>query len=344
MNKHVGSTLESLFEELGELRELRQLVRAVLLEDDEKLAKWALDGGTPLERELAKKGILVLHRGSKQESELGAGQHNVVLDVAYKGKRAAARISNDYSQVSSLLEFVAHAKKMPAKYHKHFPRVYTTFEVEVESEYNLEHLYGAVVEMLDPMPPGLEHDLDDQSLVRDKLQRSRVAALVKDNWVIDGIVDDATKVLVFQREILDMYEDAIRPHLQSWAGKPLSDFDEWLTKVTDEHAERSANKRAYNVFNQGLLRALKSAVIPHEPTTSRGGGRLPDNHASKQVRDFYQFLQEMEGTGMKWGDLHTGNFMMRRGTGDLVIVDPGYFDSSSDSSRSGSGYDPPSGS
>ena len=28
---------------------------------------------------------------------------------------------------------------------------------------------------------------------------------------------------------------------------------------------------------------------------------------------------------MPWGDLHTGNFMVRRSTGDFVVIDPGYF-------------------
>jgi len=323
---------------------LRALVRAVLLEDDETLKKWALVDGNPVERELAKIGIVPLHRGTDQTSELGAGQNNVVLDVVYGGKRAVARISEKMEELDSLTTFVAHAKAMPTKYHKHFPKIHKTFEIEVESEHNIQYFYGAVVEMLDPLPPGLEFDLDFQS-IKGKLQRARVSALMADNWVLEGIIQDSSERRDVQAELLHLYEESIRPHLLSWVNKSLIEFDDWMNGLIDKHTSgmSQSESKPYYIFNRGLLEALKGAVIPHEPTSSRQRSRMPDNHPSAKVREFYEFLQALEGSGMKYGDLHTGNFMVRRSTGDFVIVDPGYFDASNDESGSRS-FDPPSGS
>lgn len=336
MNKHHGSTLESLFEELGELDELRALVRDVLLEDEAVVKKWAVAHGNPIERALAEKDIVPLFRGADQTSELGAGQNNVVLDVLYKGKRAVARISDNPNEPRSLLDFVAQAGKLPAKYKKHFPKIFTTFDLNVEKQ----HYYGAVVEMLDPLPPGLEFDLDYQSY-KGNVQRARVAALMNDNWIVEGIIEDATAIRGVQAELLRMYEESIRPKLLSWVNKPLDDFDEWLDSIVTKHANNAKYPRAYVNFERGVMQALKSAVIPYEPTDSKLNSRMSETHASKQVRDFYEFLQALENAGTKWGDLHTGNFMMRRQTGDFVVVDPGYFDSGNKESGSRS-FDPPS--
>jgi len=323
---------------------LRALIRAVLLEDDEKLKKWVLADGNPVERELVKIGIVPLRRGAEQISKLGEGQNNVVLDVVYNGKRAAARISEEMEELDSLTTFVAHVKAMPTKYHKHFPNIYKTFEIKTRSRWDNQYYYGAVVEMLDPLPPGLEFDLDFQS-INGNLQRARVAALMADNWVLEGIIQDSTEQRDVQAELLHLYEENIRSQLLSWVNKPLSDFDEWLNNVIDKHTVGMTQNESkpYYIFNKGLLTALKGAVIPTEPTQSRQQSRMPDNHVSAKVREFYEFLQALEESGMKHGDLHTGNFMVRRSTGDFVIVDPGYFDSSNDESGSRSFY-PSSGS
>jgi len=326
------------------MKSLRALVRAVLLEDDEKLKRWALSGGDPIERELAKIGIVPLHRGAEQTSKLGEGQSNVVLDVVYNGKRAVARISEEMEELDKLTTFVAHVKAMPTKYHKHFPNIYKTFEIKTRSMYNKQYFYGAVVEMLDPLPPGLEFDLDSQS-IDGNLQRARVSALMADNWVLEGIIQDSSERRDVQAELLHLYEESIRPHLLSWVNKPLDGFDEWMNGLIDKYTigMTQVESKPYYIFNKELLDALKGAVIPTDPTWLRGRSRIPGNHVSAKVREFYEFLQALEESGMKHGDLHTGNFMVRRSTGDFVVVDPGYFGSGNDKSGSRS-FDPPSGS
>jgi hypothetical protein len=76
-------------------------------------------------------------------------------------------------------------------------------------------------------------------------------------------------------------------------------------------------------------------IIPFEPIASRARNSMARGHSSRKVREFYEFLEALSDVGMTWGDLHTGNFMVRRSTGDFVVVDPGYFNSDN-SDNSGS--------
>jgi len=296
----------------------------MLLEDEDMLKKWALTSGTPVEHELAKKGIVPIQHGAEQTSKLGSGRTNTVLDVIYKGRRAVARMSEDMDELDKMVNFVSKANSLPAKYRKHFPKILTTFDLEIESEHSIEYYYGAVVEQLDPMPPGLEFDLDHQSLVGN-LQRSRASAVLNNHKLVEDIADDATDIKDVRDELITMYELDIRGKLLSFVGKPINDFDEYLVGVIDKHADGRKFNRAYYKFGRGLLTALRGATIPHEPTSSRAEKQVAIGHPSRKVREFYEFLEALKNAGMEWSDLHTGNFMVRRETGDFVVVDPGDF-------------------
>lgn len=290
---------------------LRECVREILLEDIATLKKWMLASYNPEERELAKLDIIPVGRGKRGESEIGAGLFNRVREVLYKGKRAAARYSNRPEELQSLLKFVDFRQKLAPKYRKHFPKVYTTFEFNGGGI----KFYGAVLELLEPMPAALEFDIDTMSL-RHTLQRSRVSLLDKPGFVRrllpKGTPED-------HRKILSMFKKELKPLIDSMIGQKLDDVDEAIIN----HAY-SKQWSMYSDFAVGVWKTLRSEVIPSSGENSRESIAASKHH-SKAVRDFYDFLQALKEHGLQWEDLHTGNFMVRPGTNDFVVVDPGLF-------------------
>ncbi len=319
------------------MNRLREVVRGVLLEDESMLKKWALAHGTSVEKELAELDIIPLHRGEEQTSLLGSGMANEVLDVLYKGKRAVARFSHRLSELESLTDFVGFKSQLPSKYAKHFPKIYTEFAFVADEM----SCYGAVVELLDPLPPGLEFDIDSISL-NDNLQRSRVSALLNDHSLVEDIAEDASAIKSVQDDLISMYEQDIRSRILSFVGKPIDEFDEFLDKVVEKHGKDHKFNVAFARFEKGLLDSLRATIIPQQPVTSKARNNMARSHSSGKVREFFDFLEALSDVGMEWSDLHTGNFMVRRSTGDFVVVDPGYFnsDNNDDSGSANSGEDP----
>lgn len=318
---------------------LRQLVRSLIVEDEEKLKRWAEAEGTPIEKELAKLGIVPIHHGEEQTSKLGSGMYNIAIDVLYKGRRAVARVSKNPEELSSLLEFVGFKEVMDPKYSKHFPKVFKTFEFEADdirivgndrgrrddygdpiglSDEPIKY-YGAVVELLDPIPPGLEFDMDTIGL-DDTLQSSRVSGLL-DGDAIDDLIQQATSRPDDAEAIRKVFALEIKPKLRSFIGKPLVDLDEFIDGAIEGH-----NSVAFRRFGAGLIRLVRGSVIPQNAGHSSVEKIRAKNHPSSKVKEFMEFLEALEAEGMSWDDLHTGNFMVRRSTGDFVVVDPGFFE------------------
>ncbi len=304
------------------LSHVRALVRQVLLEDEEALKRWAVDHGNSIESELAKLDIIPLHRDSKQTSQLGAGMYNVALDVVYNGKRAVARYSKNRKELQSLLDFVKISETMDQKYRKHFPKIYKTFDFATDTQ----EYYGAVVELLDEIPPAIKFDLDAMSL-SDNLQRSRVQALLSNDQIPISIAQHATSTPAIHDELLSMYNTSIKPKLESWIGKSLYEFDSWLNDIIEIEALSSKEDGAFYRFHRAINRVLRGTVIPTTASNSAVEKALPKTHVSSKVREFYEFLEALNDEGVAYDDLHTDNFMVRRGTNDFVVVDPGFFES-----------------
>ncbi len=295
---------------------LRALVRAVLVEDATTLKGWALHGYNPFERELAKLDIVPVGRGKSGSSELGSGLYNVVHEVVYKGRRAAARYSRRKEELESLLTFVSYRDKLDPKFRKHFPKVYTTFEFAID---NVPY-YGAVVELLEPMPPGLEFDIDHMSLSKN-LQRSRVAIVSKPSVVKALLPKHVTPDV--GKELLAFFERELKPLLNKLIGQPLSVVDDKLVDLGDVKVRES--NAPYMGFINFVFKALRGEVIPTGSESSRVTAAVAPKHPAKSVRDLYKFIQTLKTHGLQAEDLHTGNFMIRPGTHDFVVVDPGLF-------------------
>jgi hypothetical protein len=290
-------------------------VRSILLEDENLLKKWTINAEDDMERELAKLGIYPIERGDKGNSKLGQGMYNTVLDVVYNGKRAAARYSDKFDELRKFLLFTSYKDKLPKQYAKHFPKVYKQFELFV----GRKRMYGVVVELLDELPPGLLHDLDNQGV--EVVRKSRVSALKDPELIVDLAVESSPKDVEEQKTFVDLFNEKIAPALGALIGKPIDDYEDLLYKVVMSSFSKSRRK-----FYDKLLSAVKLTTIPMSGSEYQSGSSaVAKRHPSKSVREFQEFLLALKEAGLPWDDLHTGNFMMRRGTEDLVVVDPGLF-------------------
>lgn len=244
---------------------------------------------------------------------MGAGVHNKALDVVYKGRRAVARFSDESTELEQLLHFNSYKNRVSGEYAKHFPRVYTTFDFDADdTTYS-----GAIIELLEPLPAGLEHDLESMSL-DDKLPRSRVQIIVNNPGMVDAWAKASSRDEDVWEQLTQFYKASIEPIMKQMIGQPFSKVDDAFDGAIGD----VANKNDFYRFTDKILKALRGAVVPHGSTQPAAMVR---NHQSTMIREFYEFLLALEDAGMPWDDLHTGNFMIRPGTGDLVVADPGMF-------------------
>ncbi len=292
---------------------LRTYVRLLLVEDENVLKRWISREGSPLEVALAQKGAVPVKRGKADSSVLGEGSYNKVIEVVYKGKRAAARCSTLKEELDSLKTFMKYKEIMLPEHQKHFPVVYDTFDLDTKEG----SWFVAIVELLDPLPPGLKHDLEVQP-TNGILHRSRVDLLINDESIAQEIADGFNN----RDDLLEMYKDAIEPTLMSLVGESIMDIQPTLQQATAKYWSRQNRYR----FIQLIASVLRNSVIPNQRSLGVTKNKtVADVHPSKKVREFYDFLKELQDLGLEWADMHTDNFMVRRSTNDLVVVDPGFF-------------------
>lgn len=301
---------------------LRQIIRKILLEDDKLLNKWNSNSKNTLQQELSKLGIYTITRGEDDSYQLGAGMHNFVIDVVYKGKRCAARMSKSLDERNSLLRFVSYKDRLPEKFHKHFPKIYKTFEIKQQFT---AKLYGTVVEILDPLPPALYHELgehENESEEKDKIRGSRIQ-LLKDEDIVLDIIENVISLRDKQQFYFSTYIEEILPKLDSLVGMSIYEAENLFIEAFD--TKKSDNLWSFNVREkivEDLIGILSHSAIP---VFSSDPHQISKHNQSSKVQEFYEFLLALKNAGMTWSDLHVDNYMMRKGTGDLVVVDPGLF-------------------
>jgi len=307
------------------IRKLREVVRRSLVENEELLKKWALgEKKSEIGQELAKLNIIPIKRGAEDTAKLGEGAFNMAFDVVYRGKRCVARLSHDDREVRMLLKFSEFKSKLPPQYAKHFPEIYTTFKFDTPS---LGDYSGAVVELLDPMPPTLKSDLE-YKMYNQRLPASRVHEITENpEFIADVVKKIAPYNERVQEELISLFETEIVPFLQKSIGKEVSDVAGAIRKIVNVGKEKNQNGTdAYFQLHQMIEKAIRDYVVPNSSSRDKENISVAKYHTSSAVREFYDFLKALEGAGMSWRDLHTDNFMMRKSTGDLVVVDPGMFD------------------
>jgi hypothetical protein len=305
------------------MNNLRQLIRHVLLENEETLKKWNSNSKDAIKRELSKLGIYTISRGENDEYELGRGAYNRVIDAVYNGKRCAVRLSNSERELKAYLDFMEYKDILIQKYAKHFPQIYKTFEITLglNTKTLQSKLYGIVVEILDPLPPALYREFDlgsglDGDYLDYKIRRSRIQLLKNEDLIAD-LAEKNESIHGDKEKLVAAFMNNIFPYLDDLVGKNY--------EVAQELFEDKLGFFSPD-FIADLLNVIEYYAIP-----TRGWTNKPKNAAvakynpSSKVREFYEFLLALKNAGMTWVDLHIDNYMMRKGTGDLVVVDPGLF-------------------
>lgn len=303
--------------------QIKHLIGSVMIESQERdlLKKWTLNSDDKFERELARLDIYPIRRDDNGDvsSILGKGAYNIVFDVVYEGKRRAARLSQHKGEVDTLLKFVSYKDKLPAKFRKHFPKTYLTFEISIYGK----RYYGVILELLQQLPNSLRHELDNVHTVNAK--GSRVEFFQNEKAVahliakIDTSANNRVKLMQFYRNHLVQF-------FQYTSKIDTYDYMHLLGKKFEHERQLMLDDKEYvhalDIFHDSVQELWWSTVIP---MSSYDENLLATHSSSRKIRQFIEFLQALAAVGFRWQDMHIENFMQRGTTGDLVVVDPGMF-------------------
>ncbi len=306
------------------LLELRVLIRDLLLTEDPKedlLKRWGEKSEDPVDVALARIGILPIPQGHRSSSTVGEGSWNAVKEVLFNGRRCVARYSTEKKEQWAMLDFVEFERMVDPKYAKHFPEVMRTFEIEVPGTHKgLPHtLYGTLGELLDPLPSALAHDLKHVTPGK-KITSNRIDLFLNDRHARSAII---SKIANAGRESVEelerMFDDVAVPLLKKISRENV-DAVYLSSRLAAGMYSYESDSGKY--MADSIARWIRQGVVPH----GHGNDSLGRSHPSAKVREFVEFLQALGDAGMVYADLHTDNFMVRRSTGDLVVVDPGAFE------------------
>jgi len=301
------------------LTELKVLVRSLLEQGEEStLHRWGTGSKDAVEVALAHIGIFPIPSGERGNSTVGSGSYNTVKEVLYKDRHCVARYSVEQNEQKAMIDFVDFARMMDPKYAKHFPELIDTFETEVQFHEGLSMIYGTLMELLDPMPAALEHDLQ-YTKYEWKLPPGRIDMFLQDFDAQESIIASASRMgSISDDQIRKVYTGVVVPILEKAAAEKLT-----LMALKSLLDRALTNMRGIGSYLENeITQAIRREIVP----MTLGRKSLAGKHPSRKVREFVEFLHALDEAGMMWDDLHTGNFMVRRATGDFVVVDPGLFE------------------
>ena len=318
---------------------IREFISLVLesSKEEDKLKTWALAHGDRVEQLLASIGIIPIPHGKLATSQLGRGSFNTVYEVIWNGKRVVARVSDDRNEMLKMQDLLHIKMQVANKYKVHFPQVYDYIdEPEVPA-------FGCVMEMLKPLDVHLSHDLDSGGFNKKiKTYRQSVINQLLDvnSELVKGTINELVRFTDSRHDIRrgikqdpEVQKDKLRkfftskviPLVKSAIKENLT-ANALATNIEENIAE--TDDRIIISFVYMLRKHLLHSFVPMTNKTGShtfGKRAAISTFPSKQVKKFYEFLGILESIGVTYDDLHTDNFMIRPSTGDIVIVDPGFF-------------------
>ena len=310
-------------------RLLEQYIRHLIIEDEELLKKWA-KSYTPIEKELIKFGAVPIPRMSndKADSYVGAGIANIVYEVLYEGKRCVARLSEDLSEYTSLKQFMYTKDDLDKKYTKHYPTVYKY--INFRHPMHTKNYYGAIIEILEPLN-NQERMMLGYKGSHKKYDNVSLSILEPDSKTITKMLDDYSKDETNRKDIISVYRKIYNRILNKDDKKHISTF---VIHLNDSELMKELN-RLSRPFVDTLKQLIMDSAIPQEIADDDDEYEydisvnqlkiMRETFPDKNVRDFCDFLLELNTTGgVSIKDLHDDNFMKRK-NGTFVIVDPGFF-------------------
>lgn len=326
---------------------IKEYIRLVLESSEdqtERLKRWALAHGNETEKYLTSIDVVPIPHSEKGYSKLGSGSYNTVYEVIWEGIRCVARVSIYRDEFVKMKQFIDTEYDLPPKYRVHFPKVYRTIM-------NDEHkIYGVVMELLEPLNIHLETDLDYRNY-EDKISTGRGfirnELLNKRSNLVIGIINSAVRRQAYENkrnvdriknELSLFYEYEILPIIKNAISKndDVGSVSDSIKKMCRNRSDEilaedptlwNVYYRVYLDFANEIITALYHNLIPYDAKGMRNSAAdsIIASHPSKAIKRFYEFLKVLKKNGVSYSDLHTGNFMVRPSTGDIVVVDPGLF-------------------
>lgn len=288
------------------------------------------------ERVLLENDIIPYRSADTGRSLIGKGTFSTVYSVTYKGKPAVAKVTYDPSE-AALFDSGIFGELSPEA-RRHVPAVYDVINDEKH------RLFISVVEPLVPIPVEIKHALwgggdigKDIEFQYDVLLKAMFEAN-EDIFRMYGSALNQQRVSDLTRDIFKDLErhgesgiillpEIVGKHARGYYGNAIEDDGKSLQKVIDDLKSMVSNSftsatfftREFEAFPSGHWEA--EAKWEHMPET----------------KGFMRALKELRELGYHWGDMHAGNFMMRPGTGEIVVSDFGLF-SENEKKASQEGY------
>lgn len=332
------------------VKQLRTVLRESLREDSDVLKKWASKSSDPFEKWLVSQNLNPIPSG-KKGSKLGNGAHAVAYEVEISGKRYVAKFIPEH-EVEVYQKIKGFKEELPEEFAKNILSVYKFYKITEELYDDVGFYQDCVlVEYLLPLPKSVAQSLWAPVEMSDTVYmiKNRLKSFVHGS-------DSLKKLLIFSlKESKIKLEPQMFTELYQIVVKSLSSMEKSLTNTGSSDSSFQQYSKLIDQFVQQLRTAMQqfgkklpNNVSPEEwqyaegtfqgkisnalnslvmPMSSQDDMTTFDSVVEDdQMKDLMKTLQFLsKNHNFNWNDLHSDNIMIRPGTGDYVISDPGSF-------------------
>lgn len=281
---------------------------------------------SPEEKLLAKHDIIPLDtsKGEDFTSKIGEGVSGSVFSAVYKGKNVAAKVSVNAGEIDIWKKILEASANAPDDIKKHIPKIY---DFILEKDEFGEDIAIILMEMLSP--------LDGHSFARLFGKYSGGTRPVS----ISNIAKDEQLLYNASLYALTNYgdpQDAPYLHKELLSVKFVGS-DQEIKKGIQKAVDSFGKEKGLNdseKYNTETLRKIVEEVYSYLHGASVGGS-LPKESESAEaqpwlkdtlgIRDLYATLEYLKSKGINWKDVNISNVMMRKETGEPVIIDVGMY-------------------
>lgn len=279
-------------------------------------------------------------------AELGSGAFNVVYEVSYKGRLAVAKVSSNLADYNAMLKLNELKKQLGAD---------SKYIATVLNHLIIGNRYVVIVEKLEPLNSHLQQILFN---IPYYATHSTKFLGLQDEYDYLEIIENMHKLMKEKYDFRSLDEDIKLKLLEKLdlafigAFKTTKNIDEFERKFINSQIEITstlctlirAKPRNGPVkddrFGSDCDRVAQLCRDYRNDLSSQMAlhTSFPTYYAPEKNKTIESFLSKPETKGfleflyrlnkefnIKWSDLHSANIMIRPGTGDLVISDPGLF-------------------
>lgn len=331
------------------VKQLRTILQESLQEDSDVLKKWASKSSDPFEKWLVSHNLNPIPSG-KKNSKLGSGAQAVAYEVEVNGKRYVAKFIQEH-EVAVYQKVKSFKEELPEQFAKNILSVYDFYKVTEELYDNIGSYEDCIlVEYLLPLPNNVIQSLwspfersDSVYLIKNRLKSFIHGSDSLKKLLIHSLKE--SKVKLEPRLFTELYESIVKSlstMTSMMNGKSDDSSFQQYVKLIDEFVVQTHNatqqiakklpqnisseewKLAEGTIQSKISNALNGIIMPmnsHDDTTMFDS--VVEDDKLKDLMKTLQFLSKNHN--FNWNDLHSDNIMVRPGSGDYVISDPGSF-------------------